>query len=137
MEQATQYMRDRVLYAFATVQGHNSSHAYHTHHHSIVSGVFYVNVPDGSGAMVAGMGLTVGDNQAMLPSEASENIKPPEFAVPPIAGNLLIFPSWMPHRVEECCNVDSPRLSISFNISGEWSELPHLNSCTRVVPSAA
>jgi len=137
MQQATLCMKHRILFAFAAAHGHNSSHAYHTHHHSIVSGVFYVNVPDGSGAMVAGMGLTIGDNQAMLPSEVSKNIKPSEYAVQPIAGNLLIFPSWMPHRVKQSYNVDSPRLSISFNISGEWSELSSLNSWTRVAPSAA
>jgi len=130
MEQAIQSIRGRNLFAFASAQGHDSSHAYHTHHHSIVSGTFYVNVPHGSGAMVAGMGLTSGDNEVILPSDLPTGMS--ECAVQPVPGNLLIFPSWMPHRVEQSCNKDSPRLSISFNISGEWSELSRLTSWTSV-----
>jgi len=130
-------MRGRILFAFASVQGRGSSHPYHTHHHSIVSGCFYVNVPDGSGAMVAGNGLTLDDNQVVLPPELSEHSALPECAVQPIAGKLLIFPSWMPHRVEQSFNADSPRIVIAFNMSGEWNELSRLNSWTRSMPSAA
>ena len=46
----------------------------------------------------------------------------------PVAGDLLLFPSWLPHRVE-ASTTDAARLSISFNVCGAFDGLP-LHSTT-------
>ena len=40
-----------------------------------------------------------------------------------VAGDLLLFPSWMPHRVSPS-EGDAPRISVSFNLEGPWGALP-------------
>jgi len=88
----------------------------HEHiHGDVFSGVFYLSVPEGSGKLVipnptinrmwGGCQLTSQRNQF-----TAESIK-----IEPVDGNIILFPSYLPHSVETN-NHDKERISISFNL---------------------
>jgi uncharacterized protein (TIGR02466 family) len=89
----------------------NSEHV----HGDVFSGVFYLQIPEESGRLVVrnpainsiwkGCSLTSEKNQF-----TAENIK-----IEPTEGNIILFPSYLPHFVETN-NHDKERISISFNL---------------------
>ena len=89
----------------------NSEHV----HGDVFSGVFYLQTPEESGKlslsnpainrMWLGCSLTSNKN-----SFTGESIK-----VEPVEGNIILFPSYLPHSVETN-NHDEERISISFNL---------------------
>lgn len=89
----------------------NSEHV----HGDVFSGVFYLHTPEESGKlhivnpainfMWQGCSLTSQKNQF-----TGESI-----SIEPIEGNILLFPSYLPHSVKTN-NHDEERISISFNI---------------------
>tara|TARA_R100000030_G_scaffold66814_1_gene50878 strand:+ start:379 stop:996 length:618 start_codon:yes stop_codon:yes gene_type:complete len=84
-------------------------------HGEVFSGVFYLQAPEGSGKlsivnpginrMWKGGGLLSQKNQF-----TGESIR-----IEPIEGNIILFPSYLPHSVETNDH-DEERISISFNI---------------------
>jgi len=84
-------------------------------HADVFSGVFYLQAPEESGKLVIsnpsinqmwdGCHLTSQKNQF-----TGETIR-----VEPVEGNILLFPSYLPHSVETN-NHDEERISISFNL---------------------
>ena len=97
-------------------------HMNHTHPNSIFSGVFHVSVPN--------VGTTHAQTTTFSdPRPAARVIEPnvnKDFAahnsgtVSPIVknGSLLMFPSWLPHGVQQQSVADyqgTPRITISFN----------------------
>jgi uncharacterized protein (TIGR02466 family) len=84
-------------------------------HGEVFSGVFYLSAPEESGKLVLqnpainrmwkGCSLTSQKNQF-----TGESIR-----IEPIEGNIILFPSYLPHSVETN-NHDEERISISFNL---------------------
>lgn len=84
-------------------------------HGEVFSGVFYLKAPEGSGKLVLsnpginpmwdGCQLAMNKNQF-----TGESIR-----IEPVEGNILLFPSYLPHSVETN-NHDEERISISFNL---------------------
>jgi uncharacterized protein (TIGR02466 family) len=91
--------------------GHHSGHL---HPHSFISGTFYVEVPDGSGAIRfedprSGLMMAAPPRR----DDAPEDLRP--FAtIPPRPGLLLLWESWLRHEVLPG-SARGERLSISFN----------------------
>jgi len=89
----------------------NSEHV----HGDVLSGVFYLKAPEGSGKlsisnpainrMWQGNGLVSQKNQY-----TAECIR-----IEPVEGNIILFPSYLSHSVETN-NHDDERISISFNL---------------------
>ena len=89
----------------------NSEHV----HVDVFSGVFYLQAPEGSGKLVLqnpainkmwnGCQLTAQKNQF-----TGESIR-----IEPVEGNIILFPSYLPHAVETNDH-DEERISISFNV---------------------
>jgi uncharacterized protein (TIGR02466 family) len=89
----------------------NSEHV----HGDVFSGVFYLSAPEESGKLSLvnpainsiwnGCRLTSNKNQF-----TGESIK-----IEPVEGNVILFPSYLPHSVETN-NHDEERISISFNV---------------------
>jgi len=90
------------------------THSGHIHPHSVISGTFYVSVPDGSSA------LRFEDPRLGLMMNApgrKTNARPDHqsFAsVAPAAGTLLLWESWLRHEVPINLAEDV-RISVSFN----------------------
>ena len=84
-------------------------------HGDVFSGVFYLKAPEESGKLVLqnpainrmwnGCALTAQKNQF-----TGESIR-----IEPVEGNIILFPSYLPHSVETN-NHDEERISISFNL---------------------
>jgi uncharacterized protein (TIGR02466 family) len=86
--------------------GHHSGHI---HPHSIISGTFYVEVPDASGA--------IRFEDPRLPLMMAAPQRADTFvAVQPRPGLLLMWESWLRHEVL-AGNGKGERLSISFNFA--------------------
>jgi uncharacterized protein (TIGR02466 family) len=86
----------------------------HLHPNSIISGVFYVSVPSGSG----GITFERPDNQELCFRVIEPNTYScKHFTVESKENMLLLFPSFMRHRIEvnKFQNTNDKRISISFN----------------------
>ena len=89
----------------------NSEHV----HGDVFSGVFYLSTPEGSGKLAIqnpainkmwkGCSLVAQKNQFIAES----------IHIEPIEGNIILFPSYLPHSVQTN-NHDKERISISFNM---------------------
>ncbi len=91
-------------------------HGAHIHPHSIISGTFYVEAPEGSGAIRfedPRLGLMMA--APVRRDDAPEELRP--FAsVTPRDGLLLMWESWLRHEVLPG-TAKADRLSISFNFA--------------------
>ena len=95
---------------WANVNTKTNFNAHHIHE-GILSGVFYLKVPENSGRLIL-------SNPAVR-SDA-HYIRCKDYAVDPERLALIFFPSWLMHYVEPSNN-DEERISISFNIdSTDW-----------------
>lgn len=92
------------------------THSGHIHPHSVVSGTFYVVVPEGAG------GLKLEDPRLPLmmaapvrDREAPEDMQPFVY-MQPAPGKVFLWESWLRHEVP-AGRAKSERISISFNYS--------------------
>ena len=100
------------------INGYKDFNLRHTHANSIISGVFYVKVPDKSGKITF-----YHPAFKLMMREWDLNLKHNHYTssiwgVVPRKGRLLLFPSWLEHEVSPNLSQES-RISISFNIAGE------------------
>ena len=99
---------------WVNVLGQGGSHGSHIHRNSVISGTYYVTVPEGAGAIVfedprLAMMMAAPPRKATAPVElrsyASET---------PKAGTLLLWESWLRHEVP-LNQAPGQRISVSFN----------------------
>lgn len=107
--------RSHTLHAWATVTSNGSYHLSHTHPASLVSGVYYVDVPADAGPI-----LFRDPRGPRPPFDAPLTIHPR-------SGELLLFPSWLSHEVAPTPGA-APRISIAFNMVGEWADTASVRS---------
>lgn len=114
--------RLRVTSMWANVNNCGSSNIVHSHQSPagmpnplVLSGCYYVKVPDNSGALVLeDFGRPM--RYLQLPFQETNVINSYTVKVPPREGSLLLFPSWIEHHVEENKSSEQ-RISIAFNIA--------------------
>ncbi|SEL29859.1 conserved hypothetical protein [Sphingomonas palmae] len=83
------------------------THSGHLHPHSVVSGTFYVAVPEGSGALKL--------EDPRLPMLMAAPTRPDTFVyAEPSAGSLFLWESWLRHEVMPS-SAKAERISVSFN----------------------
>jgi uncharacterized protein (TIGR02466 family) len=93
-----------------------AAHSGHIHPHSVLSGTLYVDVPPGAG------GIRFEDPRLPMmmaaPLRAPDAPEPlqPFVTVQPMAGQLLLWESWLRHEVRPGTS-KAERLSISFNFA--------------------
>lgn len=99
---------------WANSMGQGTHHTLHLHPMSVISGVYYVNLPKGSSPFKIEdprMGLLM----AAPPRRASAPANQQNYMlITPKAGEFILFESWMRHEVPPHRG-SLPRLSISFN----------------------
>jgi len=89
----------------------------HNHQYGIISGVLYIQIPNGD---CGGITFKRKDDelQYYLPPHTPEKeyniLTSSQFTIQPKEGNLILFPSWLQHRVEPS-HSDNARVSMSFN----------------------
>jgi uncharacterized protein (TIGR02466 family) len=101
------------LSAWANVHNTGGYNVLHTHSGCLMSGAFYLTLPQGAGPLIFqdprpgvlhNSHIYVGD----FPNAANP------FVVEPRVGQLVVFPSWLGHFVEPHLN-RSPRVCIAMN----------------------
>jgi uncharacterized protein (TIGR02466 family) len=96
----------------ATPPGEVTQH--HDHKPGLLSGVYYVDKPENSGDLVfVDVNPYHEYGPAVLPG-TTDPISRPEIAMPAGNGTMLVFPSWLPHKVPRN-DSDRRRVSVSFN----------------------
>jgi len=87
---------------------------FHTHNGSIISAIYYVSAPEGSGRVV----FEDPKEPDMFPlkgtNQNKNNLSYTRISYTPAPGTLLIFRSYLRHLVEPGTNID-PRISIAMN----------------------
>lgn len=102
------------LFVWASIHCRGSGHLTHVHPGSLLSGVYFSQVPAKAGR------LHFEDPRGPLPPFHDR------FTVVPTTGDLVMFPSWLPHQVTSTVS-DEPRVSWSFNVlNGDWSHTTSL-----------
>jgi uncharacterized protein (TIGR02466 family) len=89
-------------------------HTAHIHPHSVVSGTFYVRVPDGAAALRLedprlGLMMAAPPRKARARRELQ-----PFVTLEPKPGTILLWESWLRHEVP-ANRAKSERISVSFN----------------------
>ena len=100
--------------SWANINPGGHSHKAHTHPNNYLSGVYYVRAPEGSGDIE----FLDPRPQALVLQPRVKQPTPYTAWKHPVAaqeGQLLMFPSWLQHQVQENRS-DEERISISFNV---------------------
>lgn len=96
------------------VMNKGGSHAAHIHPHAVVSGTYYVTVPDKAGA-IRFEDPRLAMQMAAPPKKPKAKPANRSFVtLAPKPGMLLLWESWLRHGVEPN-RAKTPRISISFN----------------------
>jgi uncharacterized protein (TIGR02466 family) len=86
----------------------------HTHKPAVLSGVYYLDKPENSGDLVfVDLNQFHDYEPRSLPGEI-DPIATPQVIMKAEEGTMLVFPSWLPHKVPENMS-NRERVSISFN----------------------
>jgi uncharacterized protein (TIGR02466 family) len=105
----------RVSQVWVNVNGKGATNTLHNHPNSIFSGVYYVKADKDSGDIV----FTNPNNllsYTLYPTmiEKYNAFNSGKWRITPEQGNLIIFPSWLSHSVEQN-DSSQERISIAFN----------------------
>ena len=94
-----------------TRQCMNSEHV----HGDVFSGVFYLQAPEESGKLnIRNIGINRMWSGSKLISSKNQ-FTAESIHIEPVEGNIILFPSYLPHSVETN-NHDEERISIAFNL---------------------
>ena len=91
----------------------------HVHPGSILSGVLYLKTPEGSGRIVFKdpRPQAIWSELHKKPSLSKCIHLSPLAKIIPVAGKIIVFPSWLEHYVEPGQNQSELRISMPFNIN--------------------
>ena len=99
---------------WVNVMPEGGSHTSHIHRNSVISGTYYVTVPEGAGPIVfedprLGLLMAAPPRKLTAPRELHDHVS--EFPKP---GSLLLWESWLRHEVP-LNRAAGNRISVSFN----------------------
>ena len=105
------------------ISGKHHYNRLHSHGNCFLSGAYYIKVPKNSGAIVFENPSCMFientfkkfDNWTFSGAEDFNSYNSPEWRIEPLVGQLIMFPSYLRHYVEENQS-DDDRISLSFNI---------------------
>ena len=126
-------MRESSMVLWAAVYTTHTPHLTHVHESSALSGTYYSNAPYGVSPIVfmdprGGQPMHI---DAIFPETEPEAPFHHQTTFFPNAGDLVLFPSWLPHRVPPNPSAESntnPRVTWAFNLevgSNGWIGSTH------------
>ena len=111
---------------WANVNKYKDSNIIHCHPFSVISGVYYVKVPENSGGIeFVHPEQAIGSYYVHNYYEKLTPINSATWMVNPKEGDLLLFPSFLRHRVTKHLNKKEDRITLAFNIADyklKWIE---------------
>jgi uncharacterized protein (TIGR02466 family) len=104
---------------FANEMFRGESHPVHRHPRAIVSGVFYLQVPEGSSPIVFHDPRPhieiIGPDKN---TEYKNTYNIPELVCKPKVGDIILFNSWLPHSIPPSTfQVKEGRIAVAFNVN--------------------
>ena len=102
---------------WVNINGYKDYNLIHNHGNSLLSGVFYVEVPEHSGKITfinPSQRIDLYDNH-IEPGYTPYNSA--KWGFIPKENELFLFPSWLNHYVEPNLNKKQKRISIAFNLN--------------------
>ena len=103
-----------ITQSWLNVNRPGESHSEHWHQNSLISGVFYISTEEGD--RIKFLDPNVNVNQQILFEPKEHNLwNSSGWFFPSIVNELILFPSWLNHKVEPNKNATTDRISISFN----------------------
>eukprot|EP00931_Biecheleriopsis_adriatica_P066876 TRINITY_DN41116_c0_g1_i1.p1 TRINITY_DN41116_c0_g1~~TRINITY_DN41116_c0_g1_i1.p1 ORF type:complete len:241 (+),score=55.75 TRINITY_DN41116_c0_g1_i1:70-723(+) len=111
-----------ILWTWATRHENGSSHSWHAHAGSLLSGIYFVKCPEESGNLVFADPRGLHDESVDSDWDMMERhpFGGNAFQVRPTAGRLVLFPSWLLHKVAATMGSEA-RTSIAFNLDAPQS----------------
>ena len=102
---------------YKSINNYKDYNGVHTHPQSIISGVFYVQVPEKSGELEFYHPVTDYLDMYWPQKDITEynSWNSPVWRMPVKEGKLILFPSWLKHGVQPNLNKVESRISVSFN----------------------
>ena len=102
----------RITECWLNAYARNHSQEIHLHRNCVISGIYYVRVPPGSGATL----FYSPQSDVMLepPSTGSNNLNAKVTGFPPVEGRMILFRSSLRHSVLPGENTEE-RISVAFN----------------------
>ena len=106
--------KPRVDSLWVNVMPEGGSHTSHIHPNSVISGTYYVAVPQGAGPIVyedprLGFLMAAPPRKASLPQQFKSHV-----SFRPETGTLMLWESWLRHEVP-LNRAEGNRISVSFN----------------------
>ena len=83
---------------------------YHDHRERIISGIYYIDVPEGAPGIMMKTPLKANFDDLFFNEDAVQEVNHLDIQT----GDLLLFPSWLDHGVKANMT-DSHRVNVSFN----------------------
>lgn len=104
----------RITDCWVNVYGQGDAQEAHIHQNSVISGIYYVAAPEGCGELLFHSPLS--DVMLNPPTHETTDINTPMIAYRPVAGEMLLFRSWLRHSVKPTRGKEE-RISIAFNLT--------------------
>ena len=98
------------MYYWCSVYREGDHHGSHNHPNSLIAGTYYAQVVADSSSITLEAPWKNHVMHDTLPFKAGLH------AYKPNAGDMLLWPSWLDHRVNPQVKTDNPRIAISFNL---------------------
>ena len=104
----------RITECWVNVYGQGDSQEVHLHQNSVISGIYYVAAPEGCGELL--FHSPQADVMLAPPTTANNDINTSMIAYKPMAGDMVLFRSWLKHSVKPTKGKEE-RISIAFNLT--------------------
>ncbi len=96
------------LFYWCSVYDEGDQHGSHNHPNSLIAGTYYPSISNQSSSIIL--------ESPWKSHIMHDNITLPAFNYPPNQGDMLVWPSWIDHRVPVQGPSDTRRIAISFNL---------------------
>ena len=118
--------------SWISINRQDGFHGAHSHMPCLWSGVYYVQALKDD-APITFIDANKKNNWPSAYGMFTGNqYSSPTFSLEPESGNLLLFPSWLEHQVEQQMVPDRERITISFNLVGKPSDRDMLDHKEKV-----
>jgi uncharacterized protein (TIGR02466 family) len=104
------FKEDPWVFIWANVYTEGVEHGSHNHPRSLVSGTYYANEHESYSSIQFDSPL------APLKMHDTQDFNSNSYGIKPKTGDMLLWPSWLHHRVPQQRACEIPRVSISFNV---------------------
>ena len=108
-------LEDPYLWYWVSIYDENDDHGSHNHPGSLLSGTYWPSCDETSSPIL----LT----SPTQPYQTHDRLPNQDFIYQPQPGDMLMWPSWVEHRVHKQKKPNKPRIAISFNLDYNWAKI--------------